>query len=411
MVAFRWEGLTKYQEEVDKERRWQEKLDIEKKDQELRERELELKEKTLDFKILKQGEELAAEVLKSLGIFGYGSLSSSNSSSKSSSGGINLVDGKVSQDSNTSFMNKIKQAYPGVTDEAFTRLLESTNLQPNTMELLYNALNKTSAARKKDNRPVIMFETSTALAIIFPLALIFLDDVILTQGKPFENVIEKLSKRFPNGIPDVIEQAIGNIENLVTTSVDLGTFKVLNPMADANDLKFVREEMFNTLNTRFMEFKNRIAKASDKLNDIDDKSKSRLDKALESYLITLGNDFSTIDKKQGDFKRTELFYRLGTSDLFNKVIQNIPGKDFPNSFKDSPLFKRPTQYFFIPENLAKQSGANSVEIAKRLTELGILEDYNPKNPDNFFSQYRIEGQTGSYPNKPANLQLNIIPEG
>ena len=169
--------------------------------------------------------------------------------------------------------------------------------------------------------------------------------------------------------------------------------------------------MFNTLNIRFVEFRNRIAKASDKLNNIDDKSKSRLDKALESYLNTLGNDFSTINKKQGDYKRTELFYRLGTSDLFNKVIQNIPGKDFPNSFKDSPLFKRPTQYFFIPENLAKQSGANSVEIAKRLTELGILEDYNPKNPDNFFSQYRIEGQTGSYQNKPANLELNIIPEG
>jgi hypothetical protein len=372
MVEFRWEGLTKYQEETEKEKRWQEKLDIEKKDQELRERELELKEKTLDFKILKQGEELAAEVLNSLGITAYGSLSSKTSSSKSSSGGINLVDGKVSQDSNTSFMNKIKKAYPGVTDEAFTRLLESTNLQPNTMELLYNALNKTSAARKKDNRPVLSREEIGT----------FLDDVILTKGKPFENVIEKLSKRFPNGIPDVIEQAIGNIENLVTTSVDLGAFKVLNPMADANDL-----------------------------NDIDDKSKSRLDKALESYLITLGNDFSTIDKKQGDFKRTELFYRLGTSDLFNKVIKLIPGKDFPNSFKDSPLFKRPTQYFFIPENLAKQSGANSVEIAKRLTELGILEYYNENNPDNFFSQYIIEGETGSYPNKPANLELNMIPEG
>jgi hypothetical protein len=401
MVEFRWEGLTKYQEETEKEKRWQEKLDIEKKDQELRERELELKEKTLDFKILKQGEELAAEVLNSLGITAYGSLSSKTSSSKSSSGGINLVDGKVSQDSNTSFMNKIKKAYPGVTDEAFTRLLESTNLQPNTMELLYNALNKTSAARKKDNRPVLSREEIGT----------FLDDVILTKGKPFENVIEKLSKRFPNGIPDVIEQAIGNIENLVTTSVDLGAFKVLNPMADANDLKFVREEMFNTLNTTFMEYKNRIAKASDKLNDIDDKSKSRLDKALESYLITLGNDFSTIDKKQGDFKRTELFYRLGTSDLFNKVIKLIPGKDFPNSFKDSPLFKRPTQYFFIPENLTKQSGANSVEIAKRLTELGILEYYNENNPDNFFSQYIIEGETGSYPNKPANLELNMIPEG
>tara|TARA_R100000234_G_scaffold7450_1_gene4860 strand:+ start:5098 stop:6303 length:1206 start_codon:yes stop_codon:yes gene_type:complete len=401
MVEFRWEGLTKYQEEVTQEKRWQEKLDIEKKDQELRERELELKEKTLDFKILKQGEDLAAEVLKSLGITAYGSLSSSNSSSKSSSGGINLVDGKVDQSSNTIFKNKIKDAYPGVTDEAFTRLLESTNLQPNTMELLYNALNKTSAARKKDNRPVLSREEIGT----------FLDDAILTEGKPFENVIEKLSKRFPNGIPDVIEQAIGNIENLVTTSVDLGAFENLNPMADANDLKFVRDEMFNTLNIRFVEFRNRIAKASDKLNNIDDKSKSRLDKALESYLNTLGNDFSTINKKQGDYKRTELFYRLGTSDLFNKVIQNIPGKDFPNSFKDSPLFKRPTQYFFIPENLAKQSGANSVEIAKRLTELGILEDYNPKNPDNFFSQYRIEGQTGSYQNKPANLELNIIPEG
>ena len=68
MVAFRWEGLTKYQEEIEKEKRWQEKLDIEKKDRELRERELELKEKTLDFKILKHGEYLAAEVLKELGM-------------------------------------------------------------------------------------------------------------------------------------------------------------------------------------------------------------------------------------------------------------------------------------------------------------------------------------------------------
>ena len=49
MVAFRWEGLTKYQEEVEKERRGQEKGDIKKKEQELREKELDIKERTKEF--------------------------------------------------------------------------------------------------------------------------------------------------------------------------------------------------------------------------------------------------------------------------------------------------------------------------------------------------------------------------
>ena len=321
MVAFRWEGLTKYQEEIEKEKRWQEKLDIEKKDRELRERELELKEKTLDFKILKHGEDLAAEVLKELGI----NFTSKTTNSKSSSGGINLVDGEVDQSSNTSFKNKIQDEYPGVTDEAFTRLLESTNLQPNAMELLYNALDKTSKARKADNRPVLSREEIGT----------FLNDVILTPSKPFENVIEKLSKRFPNGIPDIIEQAVGNIENLVTTSVDLGAFKVLNPMADLTDQEKIKNIMFDNLDMRFSEYKNRITKGIDRLNKIDDKNKSRLDKSLQKYLENLAMDLSNIDKSQGVDRRNKLFRTFGTSDLLRKTIKNLPGKDFPVNFMDT----------------------------------------------------------------------------
>lgn len=395
MVAFRWEGLTKYQEEIEKEKRWQEKLDIEKKDRELRERELELKEKTLDFKILKHGEDLAAEVLKELGI----NFTSKTTNSKSSSGGINLVDGEVDQSSNTSFKNKIQDEYPGVTDEAFTRLLESTNLQPNAMELLYNALDKTSKARKADNRPVLSREEIGT----------FLNDVILTPSKPFENVIEKLSKRFPNGIPDIIEQAVGNIENLVTTSVDLGAFKVLNPMADLTDQEKIKNIMFDNLDMRFSEYKNRITKGIDRLNKIDDKNKSRLDKSLQKYLENLAMDLSNIDKSQGVDRRNKLFRTFGTSDLLRKTIKNLPGKDFPVNFMESPTLNRPPQYFPIIQSLNEDSGANSIQILKRLTDLGVLEYYNENNPDNFFSQWRQDGV--SYPNyEKANITTNIIPE-
>ena len=169
MVALRWEGLTKYQEEIEEEKRWQEKLDLEKKDQELREKELDIKERTLDFKILKNGQDLAIEILKSMGITGLGTLSTSDS--KSSSGGINLVNGKVSQASNEKFMRKIQLRY-GVTDEAFTRLLGSTNLQSNTFELLYDALEKASSARVGKNRPVVSKEEIGT----------FINNIILTEG-------------------------------------------------------------------------------------------------------------------------------------------------------------------------------------------------------------------------------------
>lgn len=395
MVEFRWEGLTKYQEETEKEKRWQEKLDIEKKDQELRERELELKEKTLDFKILKHGEDLAVEVLKSLDI----NFTSKTTSSKSSSRGINLVDGEVDQSSNRSFMNKIKQAYPGVSNEAFTRLLESTNLQPNTMELLFKALNEASRARKSDNRPVLSREEIGT----------FLDNVILTPNKPFENVIEKLSKRFPNGIPDVIEQAVGNIENLVTTGVELGAFKVLNPMADLTDQEKIKNIMFDTLNMRFSEYKNRITKGIDRLNNIDDKDKSRLDKSLQKYLENLSIDLSNIDKTQGVDRRNKLFRTFGTGDLLRRAIKNLPGKDFPVSFMEDPTLNRSPRYFPIIQSLNTEAGANSIEILKRLTDLGVLEYYNENNPDNFFSQWRQDGV--NYPNyEKANINTNIIPE-
>tara|TARA_R100000329_G_scaffold6189_1_gene7788 strand:- start:238 stop:1431 length:1194 start_codon:yes stop_codon:yes gene_type:complete len=395
MVAFRWEGLTKYQEDVEKEKRWQEKLDIEKKDRELRERELELKEKTLDFKILKHGEDLVVEVFKELGI----NFTSKTTNSKSSSGGINLVDGEVDQSSNTSFKNKIQDAYPGVTDEAFTRLLESTNLQPNTFELLFNALDKASKARIANNRPVLSREEIGT----------FLNDVILTPSKPFENVIEKLSKRFPNGIPDVIEQAVGNIENLVTTSVDLGAFETLNPMADLTDQEKIKNIMFDTLDMRFSEYKNRITKGIDRLNKIDDKNKSRLDKSLQKYLENLAMDLSNIDKSQGVDRRNKLFRTFGTSDLLRKAIKNLPGKDFPVSFMESPILNRSPQYFPIIQSLNTEAGANSIQILKRLTDLGVLEYYNENNPDNFFSQWRQDGV--NYPNyEKANITTNIIPE-
>jgi Rad3-related DNA helicase len=386
MVAFRWEGLTKYQEEIEKEKRWQEKLDIEKKDQKLREKEFDLREKTLDFKILKQGQDLATEILKSLNINVFGSLSSNKDSGLGVSGGINLVDGKVDQSSNKIFMKKIQQAYKGISDETFTRLLESTNLQPNTMELLYNALTKTSAARIAKNRPVLSKEEIGT----------YFDNVVLTEGKPLENVIEILSKRFPNGMPDFLEQTLRPLTSLVLTSANLGVFEDLNPMADLTDQEKIKNIMFDTLDMRFSEYKNRITKGIDRLNKIDDKNKSRLDKSLQKYLENLAMNLSNIDKSQGVDRRNKLFRTFGTSDLLRKATKNLPGKDFPVSFMESPTLNRSPQYFPIIQNLNEDSGANNIQILKRLTDLGVLEYYNENNPDNFFSQWRQDGV--SYPN-------------
>lgn len=401
MVALRWEGLTKYQEEIEEEKRWQEKLDLEKKDQELREKELDIKERTLDFKILKNGQDLAIEILKSMGITGLGTLSTSDS--KSSSGGINLVNGEVSQASNKKFMRKIQDRY-GVTDEAFTRLLGSTNLQSNTFQLLYDALEKASSARVGKNRPVVSKEEIGT----------FINNIILTEGKPFENAIDVLSKRFPDGMPDFLEQIIMPLTNLTTTTVDLGAFKNVNKMAGDTEMSAVKRAVFEELNTRFLEYNGRIIKARDTLNNIDDNNKTRLDKALEKYLENLSSDLSRINNLQGEERKSKLFYTFGAKDLFEKSLLNFPGFDFPNNFKESSSFKRDTKHMFIPQNLNKQSGANNLQIVKRLTDLGVLEYYNENDPNNFFSQYQgyIEGKgIQTYPNyESANITNNIIPE-
>ena len=167
--------------------------------------------------------------------------------------------------------------------------------------------------------------------------------------------------------------------------------------------------MFDNLDMRFSEYKNRITKGIDRLNKIDDKNKSRLDKSLQKYLENLAMDLSNIDKSQGVDRRNKLFRTFGTSDLLRKTIKNLPGKDFPVNFMESPTLNRPPQYFPIIQSLNEDSGANSIQILKRLTDLGVLEYYNENNPDNFFSQWRQDGV--SYPNyEKANITTNIIPE-
>lgn len=330
-------GANQYFKEAEDQKKYEEAFDLKTKQLDISAGNLALQKENLDLK--KQAQEMDL-LIKLYGTGGLGVGGSGSSSNKSKAG---------SGKGNKFFANKMKVEYKYITDSVLKTIMANTNLEPGSMEALYNYTVK-QHEKYKDR-----LEDGT-----IPEEYIgnLFNNIYTSENKPLENFMA-LNEKFMKGMSEATQKKFASLRDYTVTSLNIPNVLDPDPVAELKDYETINKFVYPTVKALYNTELNNINKKLNQLNTKD--SLSDNEKKLKSWLTIRGGLLKNIEGFSE--KNPQMLYETyGTVEAYRNIVtSNIKGMDFP---KESPLA------MFNQQGVPVQ--VMSLEFAEYLRDIGVL---------------------------------------
>tara|TARA_E500000305_G_scaffold104342_1_gene100591 strand:- start:551 stop:1363 length:813 start_codon:yes stop_codon:yes gene_type:complete len=215
----------------------------------------------------------------------------------------------------------------------------------------------------------------------------------VTEGKPYEGLTERLSKKYPGGLTDIMSGILSGIENIYQQDINVPGIPYpdkmfVTPQKEDELLKTVDGDIELRLRQELVKLSRIQANLTAQMRDSND-------------LIT-SNTYSLIQerKRQIEDLLTSKTYTKGANRQFlgtkNSVRNRIEGQyksyEFRPEFIDETI---PDKYFQIPAEApnAWMDGTQAFQkaIIDKLIKEGYFVNYTDQDPNNWYSKFGVKG--------------------
>lgn len=329
-------GANQYFKEAEDQKKYEEAFDLKTKQLDISAGNLALQKENLDLK--KQAQEMDL-IIKLYGTGGLG-IGGSGSSNKSKAG---------SGKGNKHFAKRMKTEYPYIADGVLKTIMANTNLEPGSMEALFNYTVK-QHEKYKDRLTEDGTIPEEYLGDLF--------NIYESVEKPWENFMA-LNEKFMKGMSEATQKKFASLRDYTVTSLNIPNVLDPDPVAELKDYETINKFVYPTVKTLYNTELNNINKNLNQLNKKDFLSDK--EKILRSWLTERGGLLQAIDGFSE--KNPQMLYEtFGTVEAYKNIsTSNIKGKAFP---KESPLA------IFNQQGVPVK--VMSLDFAEYLRDIGVL---------------------------------------
>ena len=373
-----FQGLMKYDDWATDLKKYKQQQKLLQTKIDLETRELDLREKTLEFNTNKQNDDIVIDILKVLNKSGSGGLG------KTLLGSTGPSSSSKKFTSNKDAIPKLKSTW-GITNETLFKLLGNTNLEEGVGNEILLELN-----RAKDT-----YEEAGYLNIPNEEIGMLLNQVVssATQSKPYEGLLSRVDKLAPDGISATMKDILEGFESYVEMGVNVGGIPApdkRNPYENPSIISTIDSGTDTRLAQRLKDEEARLLRTLEYLTN------AGLGDPINKEAYAWTNQRLAQVKQEIDLNsagRLRSFY--GTGDA-RAIAASTDYKEyaFDEDFFSGPNVI-PTKFATIPSKVPDGFTSGTAEYQKAMVEklkaAGYLDPYDENNRFNWFSKVNFQG--------------------